>query len=79
MTTEEQVKEVLKELLDKQAKNEIVTCQICGKEDTAKNMHLMSEIRDFTESGEEKIRGLPHFECNECHTAVHGNSLGRCK
>ena len=42
MTTEEHVKKILKELLDKQEKNEIVTCSICGKEDNAKNMYLMS-------------------------------------
>jgi len=36
MTTEEQAKKVLKELLDKQEKNEIVTCRNCGKEDNAK-------------------------------------------
>ena len=77
MTTEEQAKKVLKELLDKQGKNEIVTCHICGKEDNAKNMYLMSEIRDFTEDGKEKIIGLPHFECNKCHITIHGKHQNR--
>jgi len=39
----------------------------------------MSEISEFTEYGEEKLIGLPHFECNKCHIATHGNRLGISK